>query len=93
VLYATSSEVDFQLIIQDGSRKTKSRTIFDGTLLTSCHFTVIARFCGMADSAVLISLLYKLLESIRKSNMAAAKPEILLSQRRDELPTKFQRLH
>ena len=65
----------FQLQIQDGGRKTETRTIFDGTLSTSCNLPVIARFREIADSLVLMSLLL-VLECIGKSNISAAKPEI-----------------
>jgi len=49
-------------------------TIFD-TLSTSCNLPIIARFRGIADSLVLMSLLL-VLECIAKSNIGAAKPEI-----------------
>ena len=65
----------FSVAIQDGGQKTEIRTIFDGTLSTSCNLPVIARFWGIADSLVLMSLLL-VLECIGKSNIAAAKPEI-----------------
>ena len=39
----------FQLKIQGGGWKPETRTIFGGTLLTSCNLPVIARFRGTAD--------------------------------------------
>ena len=48
-------------------RKTEIRTIFDGTLSTSCNLPVIARFREIADSLVLMSLLL-VLECVGKSN-------------------------
>jgi len=67
----------FQLQIQDGGRKTKTRTTRENlyTINQRCNLPVIARFRGIADSWMLMSLLL-VLGCIGKSNIAAAKPEI-----------------
>jgi len=55
--------------IEDGGRKTETRTIFDSILSTSRNLP--ARFRGIADSLVLMSLSWKI-----QYKIAAAKPEI-----------------
>ena len=82
----------FLLKIQDGGLQTGNTIISACGWASNETLTVIPMFSPMSDSAVLYAMSQEVVFSW-KSKIAAAKPEILLYQRSDELETKFQQLY
>src|SRR5664279_1465174 len=77
--------------IQDGGRLTGSTYISACRRDRNAFSTANPTFSGSSNSMVLLRIISDIIGSLR-SKMAAGKPEVLLSQRSNNIETRFQRL-